>query len=260
VPDLTDTYANEDGQFVFQTDETTPQQVVNALEDFTTFLDRFEAKSREYGEGSFFFLGTKGQFSDIYRKIIKLKTALWDGKPEQLTSEGVEEVIHDLIGHLFMTLQCMRHEGFEQYKPCPGVEDYAAYPQCVDLPDELQKMASPRLQDILVQSSAFGRLITDSYPVDPDREREEKAKAAKEHERNLMEKREKVLRLYPQIGRGSLEARTEESLDWLIEAAENEVPEPERPVIRRSAVSNRYVTKGRGEPTLASDVERNHDL
>ncbi|QPX62607.1 hypothetical protein SEA_WOLLYPOG_55 [Arthrobacter phage Wollypog] len=112
MPDLTDTYANSNGEFVFKTDETTPQQVIKALDDLATFMDLFETRSREYGDGAAFFLGSKGQFSDIYRKIIKLKTALWDGKPEQLTSEGVEEVIYDLIGHLLLTLQCLRLEGF----------------------------------------------------------------------------------------------------------------------------------------------------
>jgi hypothetical protein len=49
----------------------------------------------------------KGQFADIWRKIGKLKTALWDGRPDQLVSEDVDEVIRDLIGHCFITLNLL---------------------------------------------------------------------------------------------------------------------------------------------------------
>ncbi len=175
-----DTGANEDGEFIFRVDENTPQQVIDAIDDFATFKDLFEVRSREYGNGSFFFLGSKGQFSDIYRKIIKLKTALWDGRPEQLTSEGTEEVIYDLIGHLFLTLQCMRKEGISAYQKEAGQieeikklkleerrqrEAWTEQVRATGLYPVEESPCKP-LGEILAESQAYGRLISDSKPVD----------------------------------------------------------------------------------------------
>lgn len=66
------------------------------------WLELFARKNKDYGSGASFELGTKGQYSDIHRKMIKLKRALWDD--QELEFEGVKEVINDLIGHLFLTM------------------------------------------------------------------------------------------------------------------------------------------------------------
>lgn len=73
-------------------------------------LELFARKNAEYGEtasqdGD---LGLAGQYSDLHRKMKKLKVAFWDGHPEQLTSESPEEVIKDMIGHLLLTLDMLR--------------------------------------------------------------------------------------------------------------------------------------------------------
>lgn len=75
-------------------------------------LELFIKKNSEYGAGdptSGTVLGERGQFADIWRKIGKLKTGLWDGKEEQLTTESVDEILRDLIGHCFLALH-MRAE------------------------------------------------------------------------------------------------------------------------------------------------------
>jgi hypothetical protein len=69
----------------------------------------FEAKNAEYGDNAQ-ELGVPGQFADIWRKISKLRTAMWEGHPERLTSESTEQVIMDLIGHLFLTLDMLPEE------------------------------------------------------------------------------------------------------------------------------------------------------
>jgi len=69
----------------------------------------FARKNAEYGggdDGNASVLGIKGQYADIWRKMSKLKRAMWDD--EKLEFEKTEEVISDLIGHLFLTLQMMR--------------------------------------------------------------------------------------------------------------------------------------------------------
>lgn len=70
------------------------------------WLALFAQKNAEYqdGMGTAFVLGPRGQFSDIYRKMMKLKIGLWDGEEEKLTSEGVDEILMDMIGHCFLTL------------------------------------------------------------------------------------------------------------------------------------------------------------
>lgn len=91
-----------------------PSQVRELIEhDLPRFLDLFLTRSREYGDDNKFVLGSRGQFADMWRKFGKLKTGIWEGKEAQLTSEGVDEILVDLIGHCFLTLQCRRHEGIE---------------------------------------------------------------------------------------------------------------------------------------------------
>lgn len=68
----------------------------------------FARKNADYGshDDSAGVLGIPGQYADIWRKMSKLKRAMWDG--EELEFEKTEEVISDLIGHLFLTLHMMR--------------------------------------------------------------------------------------------------------------------------------------------------------
>lgn len=66
------------------------------------WLALFQRKNRDYGSGSAYELGVRGQYSDIHRKMIKLKRAMWDG--HDLDFEDTDEIIKDLISHLFLTL------------------------------------------------------------------------------------------------------------------------------------------------------------
>ena len=66
-------------------------------------LELFLNKNKDYGDDfDEFKLGAKGQFVDLWRKVGKLKKALWDGKP--LVGEQVPEIMMDLIGHLLLAL------------------------------------------------------------------------------------------------------------------------------------------------------------
>jgi hypothetical protein len=76
--------------------------VVIAHRIMPEWLALFARKNRDYGSGSAYELGVRGQYSDIHRKMIKLKRAMWDG--EQLDFEDTDEIIKDLISHLFLTL------------------------------------------------------------------------------------------------------------------------------------------------------------
>lgn len=69
------------------------------------FLRLFAQKNKDYGNNAQ-ELGLRGQFADIWRKIAKLKKSMWDG--EELLFEGTDEVIMDLIGHLFLSLNMLR--------------------------------------------------------------------------------------------------------------------------------------------------------
>lgn len=69
------------------------------------WLHLFARKNRDYGDNAQ-ELGLRGQFADIWRKIAKLKKSMWDG--EELIFEGTEEVLMDLIGHLFLSLNMLR--------------------------------------------------------------------------------------------------------------------------------------------------------
>lgn len=64
-------------------------------------LERFLEASEDYGE-TFRELGLKGQFSDIYRKIGKLKRSIWDG--HELKRESPREIAGDIIGHCLIIM------------------------------------------------------------------------------------------------------------------------------------------------------------
>ena len=70
------------------------------------FVELFEQKNKDYGDDNANILGPKGQFADIWRKIGKLKRAMWDG--QSLTGEQPEEILMDLIGHCFLTIDMLR--------------------------------------------------------------------------------------------------------------------------------------------------------
>lgn len=77
------------------------------------WLKGFELKSRDYnsiqtGWEPHEVLGVKGQFADLWRKVGKLKKALWDD--ETLEGEQPLEIIDDLISHLFLTRDLMVRE------------------------------------------------------------------------------------------------------------------------------------------------------
>jgi hypothetical protein len=88
----------------------TPELRAIITEHFPAWATLFASKNSEYGSGSAFELGQRGQFSDIYRKIIKLKRAMWDEDESVLTTEGVDEILMDMIGHCFLTLEMRSRE------------------------------------------------------------------------------------------------------------------------------------------------------
>jgi len=65
-------------------------------------VEHFKRKSGDYGPEGFTDLGVKGQFSDMWRKMLKLKRGLWEGKP--LALEQSDEILKDLFGHLLISL------------------------------------------------------------------------------------------------------------------------------------------------------------
>lgn len=85
------------------------ERIENVL--WPRFMNHIRAKARDYGEadneahGS---LGSKAEFTHMWRKIHKLKRAMWDG--EKLIGEQPYEIIQDLIGHCFLALDIMRTE------------------------------------------------------------------------------------------------------------------------------------------------------
>lgn len=70
-------------------------------------LELFLYKNKGYGDGAD-SLGARGQFADINRKYWKLRRALWEG--EDLTGESLIEVCHDLVGHLWLTIDFLNQQ------------------------------------------------------------------------------------------------------------------------------------------------------
>lgn len=87
---------------------------INYIEAFLwpEFWTLFSAKHAEYSQLDGFephrVLGEQGQFAEIFRKVFKLKRAMWDG--QELVTEGKREVLLDLIGHCFLALELIDRE------------------------------------------------------------------------------------------------------------------------------------------------------
>lgn len=88
-------------------------------EQLPEWINNFMIKNAEYagvnGSGEEVnnskFLGAKGQFADIWRKIWKLKSAIWDGKI--MNFESPREMLGDVIGHSFLTIVAIDEENNE---------------------------------------------------------------------------------------------------------------------------------------------------
>lgn len=50
-------------------------------------------------------LGVRGQYVDIHRKVGKLRRCMWNG--EEIGPESLREVLMDLIGHCFLTIDLL---------------------------------------------------------------------------------------------------------------------------------------------------------
>ena len=49
--------------------------------------------------------------------MIKLRTGMWDGDEHLLTSESVDEILLDMIGHCFLTLRMRSRDRAESQSP-----------------------------------------------------------------------------------------------------------------------------------------------
>lgn len=70
-------------------------------------LELFLRKNRDYNIQGIDIaeqLGIRGQWSDMYRKIAKLKQSMWDQDGSGLEFESAEEIIQDLVGHCLLSL------------------------------------------------------------------------------------------------------------------------------------------------------------
>lgn len=68
----------------------------------------FLVAAEDYGE-AFRELGPRGQYSDMHRKMAKLKRAVWDG--EELQREQPREIAADLIAHCLILMFLLDEEG-----------------------------------------------------------------------------------------------------------------------------------------------------
>lgn len=80
-------------------------------------LAGFLAKNADYGDTSF-DLGVAGQYAELWRKVGKLKGAMWEGK--ELEFEQVDEIISDLIGHCLLSLYFIKQEQFKGQGELPS--------------------------------------------------------------------------------------------------------------------------------------------
>lgn len=99
------------------------------------FARHAKEKAADYdgsdGEENHRVLGVRGQFADIWRKIGKLKNALWDGRT--LKGEQPREILMDLIGHAFLTIAMLDRAAGKWPVNVPVPPETLPRPPLVDL-------------------------------------------------------------------------------------------------------------------------------
>jgi hypothetical protein len=93
------------------------------------FIKHQEQKAADYNESlvpgveNADVLGERGQYAELWRKMAKLKKALWDGKP--LNGEQPREILLDFIGHCFLAIDMLDRRQMAEDPPMP------ADPKCI---------------------------------------------------------------------------------------------------------------------------------
>jgi hypothetical protein len=80
-------------------------------------VQRFRSKSVDYGD-AFEDLGLAGQYSDMHRKMRKLRKAMWH--EENLIGEQPEEILEDLLGNILISLYLYDREQDPTYQRAFG--------------------------------------------------------------------------------------------------------------------------------------------
>jgi hypothetical protein len=73
-------------------------------------VNRFQEKSIDYGD-VFKELGIAGQYSDMHRKMFKLRKFMWEGY--ELKGEQADEILEDLLGNILISIYLVRNNGGE---------------------------------------------------------------------------------------------------------------------------------------------------
>lgn len=89
-------------------DET---ELMEAWDDMEAILDaaveEWRLRREDYRD-AFMALGSKGQFSEIWRKVAKLKNSVWDGN--NLNGETPDQIALEIIPHCAMMIYLLREE------------------------------------------------------------------------------------------------------------------------------------------------------
>lgn len=117
-------------------------------------LAAFEDGAHDYGD-AYSELGVQGQFSDIWRKVIKLKRAVWDGI--ELEREPIEEVVGDIIRHCIIMLYLRRFgPGDDQHSESDDDVRFSIQTSNVPPPERYRKLLASNkiLREELARANA----------------------------------------------------------------------------------------------------------
>lgn len=113
------------------------QTVDQMYGEMEQILDDIVAGWRERGRhnygDAFLELGSRGQFSDIWRKVKKLKRSVWDGI--ELVGEQPEQIFAEIIPHCLMAIYCLRHQPWQPYLVDSSIKSAAIAVAYEDIPE-----------------------------------------------------------------------------------------------------------------------------
>jgi hypothetical protein len=101
---------HEDGTVTLEFVNIPNEQARRIVEDvLPKVMELYLNKSKDYDGNvmALLKLGPKASFVDLWRKIGKLKGALWDEKP--MVGEQADEILADCVGHILITLDEMNN-------------------------------------------------------------------------------------------------------------------------------------------------------
>lgn len=130
------------------------------------WLSLFLRKNKQYAHLAEATLGDRAMFVDVWRKVNALKLLIWD--EEDAGTEPTEEIILDLIGHLFLILEYRARETSEDRYDMRSAKNIGGLgntwsPEDFAKSDSLMGYVDVKNEDLVVKEQLYRQTPTGKF-------------------------------------------------------------------------------------------------